>query len=100
MRRRGHGHAAFLMGILHGIAGSSHFFGVLPALALPTRAAALSYITAFGAGTVVAMTAFAAAVGAVGARTHPFGWAQRGMLLAASVMAFGVGAWWLVVGAA
>jgi hypothetical protein len=32
--------------------GSSHFFGVLPALALPTRTAALLYICAFGVGTV------------------------------------------------
>ena len=51
------------MGVLHGVAGSSHFFGVLPALALPTRAAALTYIGAFGIGTVAAMTAFAAVVG-------------------------------------
>jgi len=35
------------MGILHGIAGSSHFLGVLPALALPTPGAAISYIAAF-----------------------------------------------------
>src|SRR5262249_5214682 len=43
-RRLGHAHASFCMGILHGIAGSSHFLGVLPALALPTRTAAVSYI--------------------------------------------------------
>jgi hypothetical protein len=99
LRRLGHAHAAFYMGILHGVAGSSHFFGVLPALALPTRTAALVYIVAFGAGTVTAMTAFAAAAGAVGARTPNMHWAHRGMLLAASVVAFSVGVWWLVVGA-
>jgi hypothetical protein len=48
--RAGHTHASFFMGVLHGLAGSSHFLGVLPALALPTRAAALAYIAAFGAG--------------------------------------------------
>ena len=99
IRRLGHAHAAFYMGILHGVAGSSHFFGVLPALALPSRAAALSYIAAFGVGTVMAMTLFAAAVGVIGARSTRAGWAQRGMLLAASVVAFSVGAWWLVIGA-
>ena len=36
LRRLGHGHASFAVGVLHGVAGSSHFFGVLPALALPT----------------------------------------------------------------
>jgi hypothetical protein len=33
LRRLGHAHASFCFGVLHGIAGSSHFFGVLPALA-------------------------------------------------------------------
>src|SRR5262249_36580265 len=32
-RRLGHAHASFYMGVLHGVAGSSHFLGVLPALA-------------------------------------------------------------------
>lgn len=99
MRRLGHAHASFYMGILHGVAGSSHFFGVLPALALPTRTAALLYICSFGAGTVVAMTAFAAAIGAIGVQTRHLAWAQRGMLLAASAVALSVGTWWLVVGA-
>ena len=62
IRRLGHAHASFCMGVLHGIAGSSHFFGVLPALALPTTTAAVLYIAAFGVGTVAAMTMFAAAV--------------------------------------
>lgn len=99
MRRLGHAHAAFYLGVLHGIAGSSHFFGVLPALALPTRTSALLYIAAFGGGTVIAMTAFAAAIGTLGARTRQIGWVQRGMMLTASAVAFSVGAWWLIVGA-
>jgi len=99
MRRLGHAHASFYMGILHGVAGSSHFFGVLPALALPTRSAALLYICAFGVGTVVAMTTFAAFVGAIGLQLRHVDWAHRGMMLAASVLALMVGTWWLVVGA-
>src|SRR5437763_10401584 len=65
-RRAGHAHASLFMGILHGVAGSSHFLGVLPALALPTRAASVTYIGAFGVGTVIAMTAFAAVIGSAG----------------------------------
>jgi hypothetical protein len=98
VRRLGHAHASFYLGILHGIAGSSHFFGVLPALALPTREAALMYIAAFGVGTVLAMTAFAAAIGAIGARSRHLAWAHRGMLLAAAAVALSVGSWWLFVG--
>jgi hypothetical protein len=91
-RRIGHGHASFLMGVLHGLAGSSHFLGVLPALALPTRAAALTYISAFGAGTIAAMTGFGAVIGrAPGARTH------RAFMLSASALAFLVGGAWLIM---
>jgi hypothetical protein len=97
LRRLGHAHASFCLGVLHGIAGSSHFFGVLPALALPTRGAALSYIAAFGAGTVLAMTAFAAVAGIVGARTTHGTAAHRMMLLAAALVAIIVGGVWLVV---
>jgi hypothetical protein len=97
LRRLGHAHASFCLGVLHGIAGSSHFFGVVPALALPTRADALTYIAAFGAGTVLAMTAFAAAAGVVGARTAYGATAHRAMLLAAALVAIVVGGVWLVV---
>ncbi len=97
LRRLGHVHASFCLGVLHGIAGSSHFFGVLPALALPTRAAALGYIAAFGAGTIVAMTAFAAAAGFAGTRTTHGATAHRVMLRAAAVVAMVVGGVWLLV---
>ncbi|HEY3158682.1 MAG TPA: hypothetical protein VGJ78_06950 [Vicinamibacterales bacterium] len=95
-RRLGHAHASFCMGILHGIAGSSHFLGVLPALALPTRGAAIEYIAAFGVGTVVAMTAFAAIMGSAGARMHHRAALHRGMLLTAATLAIAVGGFWLV----
>jgi hypothetical protein len=97
MRRLGHAHASFYMGILHGVAGSSHFLGVLPALALPTRSAALLYITAFGVGTVAAMTLFAAAVGS--ARLHARPRAHRLMMRSAAALAIAVGGWWIVFGA-
>ncbi len=97
-RRLGHAHASFCLGVLHGIAGSSHFFGVLPALALPTRAAALTYIGAFGIGTVAAMTLFAALVGSLGGRLHHSPLAQRTMMTSAALLALLVGSWWMVVG--
>jgi hypothetical protein len=96
LRRMGHVHASFCLGVLHGVAGSSHFFGVLPALALPTRGAALSYIAAFGVGTVAAMTLFAAAAGLAGTRTRHSASLQRAMLLTAAVVAIVVGGVWLV----
>ena len=97
LRGLGHAHASFCLGVLHGIAGSSHFFGVLPALALPTRGAALAYIAAFGVGTVFAMTAFAAAAGVAGAHMTRGATAHRLMLLTAALVAIVVGGVWLVV---
>jgi len=96
MRRIGHAHASFCLGVLHGIAGSSHFLGVLPALALPTRAAALTYICAFGIGTIAAMTAFAAAVGYAGGRTRHHGRIHRALLAAAALLAIAIGGAWLL----
>jgi hypothetical protein len=95
MRRIGHAHASFCLGVLHGVAGTSHFFGVLPALALPTRAAALTYIGTFGVGTVVAMTAFAAVTGVIaGGRLAAS--MHRAMMITAAVVALVVGGYWLV----
>ena len=96
MRRLGHAHASFLMGVLHGVAGSSHFFGVIPALALPSRTSALVYVGAFGIGTIAAMTVFAAVVGAAAARTRPSAAAHRAMMLTAATLAILVGGFWLV----
>jgi hypothetical protein len=85
------------MGTLHGVAGSSHLFGILPALAMPTDAAALWYLGGFGVGAVLAMTVFAAFVGAVAIRAARRGVnAYRGMLYACSVSALLVGGFWLV----
>lgn len=96
LRRLGHTHASFCLGVLHGIAGSSHFFGVLPALALPGRGAALTYIAAFGAGTVIAMTAFAALIGCARGRFERGAVGYRAMMQAAALMAMVVGGLWLV----
>lgn len=96
-----HGHArtdaSFAMGLLHGLAGSSHVFGVLPALALATRTDAAAFLAGFGVGAIVAMTAFAALVGLLARRVgrRNVG-AHRGILYACSVSAVVVGSFWLI----
>jgi hypothetical protein len=98
LRRLGHAHASFLLGVLHGVAGRSHFLGVIPALALPTRAASVTYIAAFGVGTVAAMTAFAAAVSLTVRSTRPNHHVHRALLASAAVLAIVVGGIWLFPG--
>ena len=58
-----HTHAPLGIGILHGLAGSSHLLGVLPALALPGWHATVGYIVAFGLGSILAMTLVALVIG-------------------------------------
>jgi len=91
-----HSHAAFGVGILHGLAGSSHFLGVLPALALPSAAAAGVYVLGFGTGSVAAMAAYSACVGALALRSRR-GPAQAYRLLlgGAATAALVVGCFWL-----
>jgi hypothetical protein len=89
--------ASFAMGALHGIAGSSHLFGVLPALALPTQLAAFAYLAGFGVGAVLAMTVFSAVVGAIAVSAARRGVnAYRGVLYACSLSAMLVGSFWLI----
>ncbi|NPA68374.1 MAG: nickel transporter [Chlorobi bacterium] len=53
------------IGILHGVAGVSHLFAILPTLALPTRSDSILYLSSFGAGTILAMVAYASAIGLI-----------------------------------
>lgn len=93
-----HAHAAFGIGILHGLAGSAHFLGVLPALALPTAVASVTYVVAFGAGSVAAMAAFAGLIAWLAVRFAGAGTrAYRGMLVTTSVAAVCVGVVWIAV---
>ena len=100
--QRHHHHAertALGVGVLHGLAGGSHLFGVIPALALPSIGLSATWLVLFGVGTVVAMMTF---TGILGWIVH--GMAQRidrlyrGALCACSAVAIGIGCWWLFLG--
>ena len=93
-----HSHAALGIGIIHGFAGSSHFLGVLPALALPTRLEAITYLVSFGIGTIMAMVVFSVIIGSLSKRFTSFGnKAYRGLLTAFSVAAIIIGGFWIFV---
>lgn len=51
------------IGIIHGFAGFSHLFALLPSLALPTMMASVIYILAFASGTILTMIIFAFILG-------------------------------------
>ena len=69
---KNHTHAALGIGILHGLAGASHFLGVLPALAMPTKTLSIFYIASFGIGTISAMILFSEVMGRLALRSGVF----------------------------
>lgn len=88
--------AALGVGVVHGLAGSAHFLGVLPALALPTRGEAVVYVACFGFGTVAAMTGFAALIGRLASRSARGGTrAYRVLLMTLGLAAIAIGLVWL-----
>lgn len=91
-----HTHLACGLGILHGLGGSSHFLGVLPALALPTSTHALIYLGGFGLGTVGAMAGFGWLMGRVAQRAVGFGPAvHRALVMGCGAAAIAIGCVWL-----
>lgn len=64
--RRGFGLATFATGIVYGLQPDA-LFVIVPALALPTKLAAVAYILMFVLGTVAAMGAYTGVIGATSA---------------------------------
>jgi sulfite exporter TauE/SafE len=93
-----HSHAPLGIGILHGLAGSSHLLGVLPALLLPTRAASAMYLAGFGLGSIIAMILFSWVVGRyLGKLSARFSHAYNLVLAVFACVAITVGVIWLTV---
>lgn len=57
------------IGIIHGVAGVSHLIAILPTLALPSRIDSVLYLSGFGAGTILAMVAYALTLGIITQKT-------------------------------
>lgn len=91
-----HTHTAFAIGTLHGLAGSSHVLGILPMLALPTKVQAVSYLFAFGAGTILAMGLFSCGIGFMAVRCASSGAkVYRALMSACGTAAMIIGAVWV-----
>lgn len=93
-----HSHSALGIGALHGVAGTSHLLGVIPALLLPTRLAAASYVISYGIGSIVAMTVFAWVLGLFAHRLRAAGDRVYRLLLGACCVAtVGIGCYWCAI---
>lgn len=85
------------IGIIHGVAGVSHLIGILPSLALPTKADSAAYIIGFGVGTVITMMAYSAIMGLMSQRAARNNHSRLllGIRLAGSTAAVVVGVFWI-----
>ncbi len=96
----GHAHdhqGITLVGLMHGLAGTSAVVALLPVTLLRSKGLGLGYLLAFGCGTIVGMTLFAsvAALAMRQAAERSLAW---GRLAARLVGAAGVvvGVWWVL----
>ena len=91
-----HSHAAMGIGLLHGTAGGTHLWVVLPTLAIPSFGGVALYLAAYALSTVAAMTLFSAGLGRLAKRLvnsspqlgHGFG-------LACCTASMFIGGYWL-----
>lgn len=93
-----HSHASLGMGLLHGVAGTSHLFGVLPALALPSHTAAAGYLGGYGLGNLLAMGGFAWLIGLASERVSHWGTHYYRVALGmCSALSIAIGFLWLLL---
>jgi hypothetical protein len=88
--------SALGIGLIHGVAGSSHLYGVLPALALGAGER-VTYLMGFGVGSIVAMALFAGMLAMlVGRLAGSRERLRRAVSLGACVVAIVIGIAWLL----
>lgn len=91
--------SALLIGILHGLAGVSHFLLLLPTLAFNSMRATVYYLIGFGVGTVISMTAFALVLGYLAEKTdrgHD-DMLFKGIRFAGGLFAIAIGVYWMTL---
>ena len=94
-----HSHAALGIGLLHGTAGGTHLWVVLPTLAIASFAGVALYLAAYALATVTAMTLFSAGLGRMASHLAN-GSPQLGYVfgLACCTASLLVGGYWLFAG--
>lgn len=89
---------AMLIGTVHGFAGFSHLFALLPSLALPSVMASVIYVSAFALGTILTMVLFALILGVVAYKAvienrQAF---LKWFTLTGGILAVAIGVWWII----
>ncbi len=92
-----HTRAAFLVGAVHGVAGTGNVLGILPAMAQPSWWYTGAYLLSFGVGSILGMVGFASIFAlAAPSDTSKGRVAYRWIFIAASGTCLAVGVLWMV----
>ncbi|MBL8863366.1 MAG: hypothetical protein JNK02_15330 [Planctomycetes bacterium] len=85
--------SVFGLGLVHGAAGISHLFAVLPALAFPGTLAPAAYLAAYALASLGAIALLAIGIGGLASTSRPS--LRNGVVAAAYASSLVVGALWL-----
>ncbi len=91
--------SSFSVGVLHGLAGISHFILFIPVLGFSNKTDGVEYIIGFAIGTVLAMTVYALIIGRIATlakQEHNVDF-YNGIRLAGGIFAIIIGIYWLFV---
>lgn len=91
--------AAAGIGVIHGLAGVSHFLIMLPVLGFSSDADSAMYLVGFGTGTILAMAFFAGLLGRISklpSHEHRPRF-LKGLQWTGGLLAIGIGVWWLTI---
>jgi sulfite exporter TauE/SafE len=92
-----HGHAATMIGLLHGAAGAAPAVALVPIASLNSALAGVAYLMLFAIGTVVGMSLYALVAGfVVGRAAVRSERIARGLTVAAGMGTIVIGTIWLV----
>lgn len=91
-----HGHLSTLVGAIHGLAGTAPIVALIPVTLLAGIWPAIGYLTAFGAGTILAMGLYAFLAAVAARRASSTVRVARGIALATGLTSLAVGIWWVV----
>lgn len=92
---RRHRHLSTIVGAVHGLAGTVPVLALVPVTLMPSRAAAIAYLGVFSAGTILAMSAYAALAAAAVRRVAASARIARTVALATAAATLLVGLWWI-----
>ena len=95
---RRHRHLSTIVGAMHGLAGTVPVVALIPVTLMASKAAALVYLVVFGAGTMLAMSAYAALAAMAVLRVAGSTRLARAVALTTAGASVLVGAWWILGG--